>query len=51
MYPLVQIEGDGEGVNVYVIDTGIRVSHEDFQGRAKAAYDVFGEDVSIFKPW
>ncbi|XP_033633509.1 aqualysin-1-like [Asterias rubens] len=37
-------DGDGEGVNVYVIDTGIRVSHEDFQGRAKAAYDVFGED-------
>ncbi|RKO93128.1 peptidase S8/S53 domain-containing protein [Blyttiomyces helicus] len=25
---------DGKGVNVYVIDTGIMIDHEDFQGRA-----------------
>ncbi|XP_041453132.1 aqualysin-1-like [Lytechinus variegatus] len=29
----------GEDVNVYVIDTGIRPSHVDFEGRASAAYD------------
>lgn len=27
----------GEGVNVYVVDTGIRYSHVDFEGRAKPA--------------
>ncbi|XP_022091674.1 uncharacterized protein LOC110979862 [Acanthaster planci] len=35
-------DGTGEGVNVYVIDTGIRTTHEEFEGRAKIAYDVFG---------
>ncbi len=29
----------GSGVHVYVIDTGIRASHVDFQGRATADYD------------
>ncbi len=29
----------GNGVNVYVIDTGILPSHQDFGGRAVAAYD------------
>ncbi|XP_038071135.1 aqualysin-1-like [Patiria miniata] len=37
-------DGAGEGVNVYVIDTGIRTTHEDFEGRAKIAYDVYGDD-------
>lgn len=27
-------DGDGKGVHVYVVDTGIRVGHEDFGGRA-----------------
>ncbi|HEX6291589.1 MAG TPA: S8 family serine peptidase [Herpetosiphonaceae bacterium] len=32
----------GEGVNVYVIDTGIRPTHQEFGGRAAIAYDAFG---------
>eukprot|EP00931_Biecheleriopsis_adriatica_P085613 TRINITY_DN602_c0_g1_i2.p1 TRINITY_DN602_c0_g1~~TRINITY_DN602_c0_g1_i2.p1 ORF type:complete len:1203 (+),score=241.33 TRINITY_DN602_c0_g1_i2:74-3682(+) len=31
----------GAGVNVYVLDTGVRVTHAEFEGRAKPAYDVF----------
>jgi subtilisin family serine protease len=30
---------DGEGVNAYVIDTGILTTHWEFQGRASAIYD------------
>ena len=32
----------GAGVNVYVIDTGIRLTHTQFGGRAFAAFDAFG---------
>jgi subtilisin family serine protease len=28
-------ESAGEGVNIYVIDTGINIDHEDFEGRAR----------------
>jgi subtilisin family serine protease len=31
--------GDGTGVNVYVLDTGIRTTHVDFGGRAFVAHD------------
>lgn len=30
---------DGSGVNVYVLDTGLRHQHNDFGGRARGAYD------------
>ncbi len=33
----------GSGANVYVIDTGIRVTHNDFGGRASIAYDAVGD--------
>jgi subtilisin family serine protease len=33
----------GNGVNVYVFDTGIETSHPDFEGRAKATYDAFND--------
>jgi subtilisin family serine protease len=33
----------GAGVNVYVIDTGIRASHNDFGGRASAVFDNVGD--------
>lgn len=33
----------GQGVNAYIIDTGIRPTHQDFGGRAYAAYDVVGD--------
>jgi len=33
----------GAGVNVYVIDTGIRVTHQDFGGRAQVGHDSVGD--------
>lgn len=33
----------GSGVNAYVIDTGIRITHNDFGGRAFAGYDAIGD--------
>jgi subtilisin family serine protease len=33
---------NGQGVAVYVVDTGIRYSHKDFQGRASFGFDAFG---------
>ncbi|MCD9140641.1 S8 family peptidase [Streptomyces albireticuli] len=38
-------DGAGEGVTAYVIDTGVRVSHKDFGGRATSGFDaVDGDD-------
>ncbi|MDI3423502.1 S8 family peptidase [Streptomyces luteolus] len=34
----------GEGVTVYVIDTGVRISHNDFGGRASYGYDAVDDD-------
>lgn len=42
--PLDQLyayQNDGQGVNAYVIDTGILTTHWEFHGRASAIYDVF----------
>lgn len=33
----------GSGVHIYVIDTGIRVTHEQFQGRASLDFDSIGD--------
>ncbi|MQA08796.1 MAG: S8 family serine peptidase [Pseudonocardiaceae bacterium] len=33
-----------EGVNAYVIDTGVRISHADFQGRAAYGFDAVDGD-------
>jgi aqualysin 1 len=33
----------GSGVNVYIIDTGIRVTHTQFGGRASTAFDSIGD--------
>jgi len=35
----------GAGVTVYVLDSGIRFSHSEFGGRARAGYDVYGGDA------
>lgn len=38
--------GDGAGVNVYILDTGIRTTHEEFEGtRAFIAHDAVGHAV------
>ncbi|CAM5633475.1 S8 family peptidase [Streptomyces pilosus] len=34
----------GEGVTAYVIDTGVRVTHKDFGGRATHGYDAVDDD-------
>lgn len=38
------VNGDGRGVNVYVVDTGMNPTHVDFGGRASAWYDAVGGD-------
>ncbi|MFI5754856.1 S8 family serine peptidase [Streptomyces sp. NPDC051569] len=38
--------GAGEGVTAYVIDTGVRITHEDFEGRAAYGYDAVDNDDS-----
>jgi subtilisin family serine protease len=35
-------EETGAGVSAYIIDTGIRTSHNEFGGRAQQGYDAFG---------
>lgn len=34
----------GEGVTAYVIDTGVRITHQDFEGRASHGYDAVDDD-------
>jgi subtilisin family serine protease len=34
----------GDGVHVYVIDTGIMLSHEEFEGRASVLFDAVDDD-------
>lgn len=36
---------DGSDVDVYVLDTGIRVSHGEFQGRAHFLYNAVGDNI------
>ncbi|WP_392750504.1 S8 family serine peptidase [Streptomyces sp. LN590] len=36
----------GEGVTAYVIDTGIRVTHKEFEGRATSGFDAVDNDDS-----
>jgi subtilisin family serine protease len=38
--------GGGAGVTVYVLDTGIRISHADFGGRARYGWDFIGGDAN-----
>ncbi|MGW3124672.1 S8 family peptidase [Streptomyces sp. NPDC001107] len=37
-------ESGGAGVTAYVIDTGIRITHKDFGGRARYGWDFVGND-------
>lgn len=36
----------GEGVTAYVIDTGVRVTHKEFEGRASSGFDAVDNDDS-----
>ncbi|KAI1084288.1 extracellular alkaline serine protease [Whalleya microplaca] len=37
----------GEGTYAYVLDTGVRTTHSEFQGRASFGYSVFGETDTV----
>jgi aqualysin 1 len=37
------IGGTGQNINVYVLDTGIRTTHSDFQGRATSDYNAIND--------
>ncbi|MFF8938076.1 S8 family serine peptidase [Streptomyces paradoxus] len=37
-------DGAGDGVTAYVIDTGVRISHKDFAGRATSGFDAVDND-------
>lgn len=39
-------ENDGEGVDVYVLDTGIRTTHEQFEGRAVFLYNAIRDNIN-----
>ncbi|MFJ5548169.1 S8 family serine peptidase [Streptomyces sp. NPDC093225] len=39
-------DNGGAGVTAYVIDTGVRVSHQDFGGRASSGFDAVDKDES-----
>jgi|GEM_PF-555677 len=39
-------ELDGSGVNAYIIDTGILISHSDFGGRAVSGWDFIDNDAN-----
>ncbi|MER0243123.1 S8 family peptidase [Streptomyces sp. HSW2009] len=39
-------DGAGDGVTAYVIDTGVRVTHKDFEGRATHGFDAVDGDDS-----
>lgn len=39
--------GDGKGVHIYVLDTGIQTTHSDFEGRAIPALDVTGRSAQV----
>jgi subtilisin family serine protease len=38
-------EATGQGVHAYIIDTGIRISHREFGGRADHAFDAVGDSM------
>ncbi|MFJ2822015.1 S8 family serine peptidase [Streptomyces toxytricini] len=39
-------DNGGEGVTAYVIDTGVRITHKDFAGRASHGFDAVDNDAS-----
>jgi len=44
------VRGRGAGVNVYVLDTGVRITHDQFGGRAFAGMDTTSGNVVVCDP-
>ncbi|XP_071490649.1 aqualysin-1-like [Diadema antillarum] len=40
-----QPSGDGDGAHVYILDTGLRTTHQEFEDRATFAYDATGSEM------
>ncbi|MDQ0798050.1 S8 family peptidase [Streptomyces sp. B1I3] len=38
-----EVDGTGQGVTAYILDTGIESAHSEFGGRVEAGYDVVGD--------
>jgi subtilisin family serine protease len=43
---LYTYQSTGKGVTAYIVDTGLRYTHEDFSGRASFGFDAFGGNGS-----
>mmetsp|Transcript_144454 Transcript_144454/g.254735 ORF Transcript_144454/g.254735 Transcript_144454/m.254735 type:complete len:792 (-) Transcript_144454:86-2461(-) len=43
--------GWAKGIHVFILDTGIRISHHDFEGRAVAAFDATSGRVQTCNPY
>ena len=43
------LPGDGAGAHVYILDTGIRVTHEEFENRATFVYDAMESEPVSFE--
>lgn len=41
----------GEGITAYIVDTGILTTHDEFQGRAKLAFNAVNNVVSRLPTW
>lgn len=49
-----EINETGKGVDIYIVDTGIRTDHEDFEGRASMLWSYDGKDYDpqdAQSPW
>jgi subtilisin family serine protease len=43
-------QASGEGVTIYIIDTGVRITHNEFGGRASSGYDFVDNDANADDP-
>ncbi|XP_072037380.1 extracellular serine proteinase-like [Amphiura filiformis] len=39
--------GDGTGTHIYILDTGVRYSHDEFNGRTGDGFDLFNDGVGV----
>jgi hypothetical protein len=44
-------DSGGEGITVYVVDTGVRISHSEFEGRASFGANFINDNVCLASLW